>query len=156
MIQIDDNSDNTSSGRPDSQLDDLEQLRRASVKNHRNLSFKRPGDGVNTDLWFFHIGMNRFPSIPNTPDPRFLTNAIRTATYTLWSFLPLNFWHQTTKGPNLYYIVICCLQMIKPISITAGSPTNAPPLAFIIFISMIKDFFEDSRRRRADREENFR
>jgi len=46
--------------------------------------------------------------------------------------------------------------MIKPISITSGSPTNAPPLLFLMSVSMIKDFFEDSRRRKADKMENNR
>ena len=46
--------------------------------------------------------------------------------------------------------------MIKPISITGGSPTNAPPLLFLMVVSMIKDFYEDSRRRKADLEENNR
>lgn len=47
-------------------------------------------------FWHFEIGNNRFPNqgepdLP--PDERFLSNAIRTAKYTLLSFLPLNFWH---------------------------------------------------------------
>ncbi len=56
----------------------------------------------------------------------------------------------------MYYIFICILQMIKPISITGGSPTNAPPLLFLMIVSMVKDFYEDSRRRKADLEENNR
>ena len=70
--------------------------------------------------------------------------------------MPYNFLHQFMKGPNIYYLLICFLQMIKPISITGGSPTNAPPLLFIVFVSMVKDFFEDSRRRKADKQENIR
>jgi len=44
--------------------------------------------------------------------------------------------------------------MIKPISISGGSPTNLPPLLFIIFVSMIKDFIEDRARRKSDSTEN--
>lgn len=44
--------------------------------------------------------------------------------------------------------------MIKPISITGGLPTNAPPLLFVIFVSMVKDFFEDRVRQKSDAEEN--
>ena len=46
--------------------------------------------------------------------------------------------------------------MIKPISITGGQPTNAPPLIFLMIVSMVKDCFEDSRRRKADQIENNR
>lgn len=44
--------------------------------------------------------------------------------------------------------------MIKPISISGGNPTNLPPLLFIMFISMIKDFIEDRTRRKSDAKEN--
>ena len=66
------------------------------------------------------------------------TNSIRTSKYTPLSFLPLNLFHQLTKIANIYFIIICCLQMIKPISISGGVPTNAPPLLFVIFVSMLK------------------
>lgn len=84
----------------------------------------------------------------------FSSNAIRTSKYTLLSFVPLNFFYQLTKTANMYFIGIICLQMIKPISISGGSPTNLPPLLFIMFISMIKDFIEDRARRKSDSTEN--
>ena len=71
------------------------------------------------------------------------TNVIRTSKYTSWSFLPLNFFYQLCKAANIYFIIICLLQMIPSISISGGLPTNAPPLLFVIFVSMVKDFFED-------------
>lgn len=113
------------------------------------------------DAWSFPIGWNRKinpeTGLPNEPqDPRFLSNEIQTAKYTCLNFIPYNLLHQISKGPNIYYLLICLLQMIKPISITAGSPTNAPPLFFLMMVSMVKDFFEDQRRRRADRVENNR
>ena len=46
--------------------------------------------------------------------------------------------------------------MIKPISITNGSPTNLPPLLFLMIVSMVKDFYEDRRRRKSDKVENLR
>ena len=46
------------------------------------------------------------------------------------------------------------MQMVKPISITGGSPTNLPPLALLIAVSMVKDFIEDRRRQKSDSREN--
>lgn len=46
--------------------------------------------------------------------------------------------------------------MIPPISISYGYPVIYLPLVFIIMISMIKDFYEDYKRIKADREENKR
>lgn len=44
--------------------------------------------------------------------------------------------------------------MIPRISISGGQPTNIPPLLFVMFVSMIKDFFEDRTRQKSDAEEN--
>jgi magnesium-transporting ATPase (P-type) len=82
------------------------------------------------------------------------SNVIRTSKYSAWSFLPLNFLHQIVKAANIYFIIICILQMIPPISISAGKPTNLPPLLFVIAVSMVKDFFEDRTRQKSDAEEN--
>ena len=114
------------------------------------------------DAWVFPIGWNRKADsatglAPEEPrDPRFLTNEIQSAKYTCLNFIPFNFFHQVSKGPNIYYLFICVLQMIKPISITSGSPTNLPPLLFLMTVSMIKDYFEDRRRRKSDQAENTR
>ena len=110
------------------------------------------------NAWNFPIGWNRSANAEASEprDARFLGNQIQTAKYTLCNFAPYNLLHQLSKGPNIYYLLICLLQMIKPISITGGSPTNAPPLLFLMFVSMVKDFFEDNRRRKADKSENNR
>ena len=44
--------------------------------------------------------------------------------------------------------------MVKLISITRGTPTTIPPLLFVMFVSMVKDFFEDRKRQQSDAEEN--
>ena len=81
--------------------------------------------GVNEDAWVFPIGWNRKLD-PGTgralepADPRFRSNEIQTAKYTPLNFVPYNLLHQLSKGPNIYYLFICLLQMIKPISITGG------------------------------------
>ena len=100
-------------------------------------------------FWEFDIGWNRFifPGDPEPPmDRRFRPNSIRTSKYTNLTFFPLNLLHQLSKGANIYYIIIIIMQMVKPISITGGSPTNLPPLAMLIAVSMVKDFIEDRRR----------
>jgi len=37
--------------------------------------------------------------------------------------------------------------MVPEISITGGQPTQLLPLGFVILVSMVKDFFEDWKRR---------
>jgi len=49
-----------------------------------------------------------------------------------------------------------CMQMIPIISISDGRPAMLLPLLFVIGVSMIKDIFEDSKRHKSDRQENFK
>jgi phospholipid-transporting ATPase len=48
------------------------------------------------------------------------------------------------------------LQCIKAVSITSGVPTTALPLAFVLFVTAVKDAIEDFNRHRADATENNR
>jgi len=46
--------------------------------------------------------------------------------------------------------------MIDIISISGGKPVMLMPLGFVIGVSMIKDIFEDYKRHKSDRTENFK
>ena len=52
--------------------------------------------------------------------------------------------------------MIVVLQTIPEITISGSQPVALLPLLAIVAISAAKDFFEDSKRHRSDREENFR
>lgn len=45
--------------------------------------------------------------------------------------------------------------MITVISISNGQPAMAPPLAFVVIVSMIKDGYEDYKRHKSDDKENY-
>lgn len=47
---------------------------------------------------------------------------------------------------NVYFLIIMVLQVLPPISITQGQPAILVPLAFVVFVSAIKDLFEDLKR----------
>lgn len=61
---------------------------------------------------------------------------------------------QFSKAPNVYFLAVTFMQMIKAISITDGKPMQGLPLVAIIFISMLKDAFEDYKRHKSDDQEN--
>lgn len=46
------------------------------------------------------------------------------------------------------------MQAIRVVSNTEGIPTIFFPLGFIVILSMIKDFFEDYKRKKSDSAEN--
>lgn len=77
---------------------------------------------------------------------------VRTSKYSWWSFLPRNLFEQfSTKMANMYFLVIMFMQMIEVISITNGQPVMLLPLTIVVFLSMIKDGFEDYKRHKEDR-----
>jgi phospholipid-transporting ATPase len=90
----------------------------------------------------------------SNPEPFFPTNSISTTKYTLYNFVFVNLYEQFSKIANLYFLFLAMLQMVKIVSITNGIPTILPPLAFIVFLTMVKDVFEDYKRYKSDLEEN--
>lgn len=68
----------------------------------------------------------------------YVSNAIRTARYTVWNFLPMNLFEQLSQPANFYFLCIGILQAIPPISSTQGIPTMYIPLTFILFVSGLR------------------
>ena len=100
-----------------------------------------------------------FPNIKiysNISDLKLSCNSISTAKYSFFNFLPKNLFEQFCKLPNLYFLIIGLLQIIKEISTSDGIPVILMPLAFILFITSIKDLAEDLKRHKFDYEENNR
>ena len=95
------------------------------------------------------------PGPPHT-GPGHPTNEVITSVYTTYDFLPRNLLKQFRRPANVYFLFISILQCIKAVSITNGIPTTALPLAFVLFVTAVKDAIEDFNRHRADRVENNR
>lgn len=83
------------------------------------------------------------------------SNIVRTSKYTWYNFIFLNLFEQFTKKlANAYFLVIMFMQMIDIISISNGQPAMAPPLIFVVVLSMVKDAYEDYKRHKEDNGEN--
>ena len=83
------------------------------------------------------------------------SNTVRTSKYNCLTFVPFNLFEQFSKKfANLYFLVIMGMQMITVISISNGQPAMAPPLVFVVVLSMIKDAYEDYKRHKEDHSEN--
>ena len=92
--------------------------------------------------------------IVGTSEPFFPDNRISTTKYTLANFFFKNLWEQFTKLANVYFLLLSVLQVIPDISTSHGVPTYLFPLLFIVFLTMIKDGYEDYKRYKSDQEEN--
>ncbi|MCJ1402292.1 hypothetical protein MMC11_005512 [Xylographa trunciseda] len=90
---------------------------------------------------------------PQTGHP-YIDNSIRSSKYTLWTFLPRQLWYQFSKLANAYFLCVSVLQMIPGLS-TTGTYTTIVPLMMFVSISMAKELWEDLRRHRLDKDENF-
>ena len=61
---------------------------------------------------------------------------------------------QFSKAANVYFLVITFMQIIPAITISGGKPAMAFPLFSVVFVSMVKDAFEDYKRHINDKKEN--
>jgi len=89
-------------------------------------------------------------------DRRFRSNTIKTAKYTILTFLPLNLLFQFTKMANFYFLLLVLLELYPPVHTPGGALSMLFPLLFVVGVSMVKDIFEDRKRHISDDEENMR
>ncbi|KAL4105785.1 hypothetical protein PRIC1_003843 [Phytophthora ramorum] len=90
----------------------------------------------------------------NEQSQPFLSNAVKTAIYTPFNFLPKNMFKQFTRFSNIYFLVITVLQLLPQVTSSNGVPTMIVPLMFIIVVSGVRDIMEDIQRHRADADQN--
>jgi hypothetical protein len=91
-----------------------------------------------------------------TNQQMYKSNFVSTGKYNLLTFLPQNLKIQFSKMANLYFLIMCLLELYRPISDSGGQPVVALPLSFVVGLSMLKDAFEDIKRHISDRTENMK
>ncbi|KAG0450486.1 hypothetical protein HPP92_026715 [Vanilla planifolia] len=85
----------------------------------------------------------------------FAGNSIRTAKYSILTFLPRNLFEQFHRLAYIYFLVIAILNQLPQLAVF-GRGASILPLAFVLFVTAVKDAYEDYRRHRSDRVENNR
>ncbi|KAI0406800.1 hypothetical protein F4802DRAFT_76538 [Xylaria palmicola] len=90
-------------------------------------------------------------------DPRrgqpYLSNKIRTSRYTIYDFVPKQLIFQFTRLSNAYFLAIGIPQTIPGLS-TTGTYTTIVPLLFFVFLTILKEGYDDYKRHRLDKLEN--
>ncbi|CAG9864504.1 unnamed protein product [Phyllotreta striolata] len=87
------------------------------------------------------------------PNGRRPDNRIRTTKYTLLSFVPRNLLEQFHRVANLYFIFIVLLNFVPSIN-AFGKEIAMLPVMFVLFVTAVKDLFEDRRRHVSDKRIN--
>ena len=103
----------------------------------------------NKDLYTLFLGINKHYN-----SYLYETNQISTSKYTYLNAFPKILMEQFSRICNIYFIIIALLQTIKSISYSDGSPLILLPLTSIILLNGFKDYFEDQKRVKSDKEEN--
>lgn len=85
----------------------------------------------------------------------FSGNSIRTAKYSIITFLPRNLFEQFHRVAYVYFLVIAVLNQLPQLAVF-GRGVSILPLSFVLLVTAVKDAYEDYRRHRSDRIENNR
>ncbi|KAI3506322.1 hypothetical protein L1887_28679 [Cichorium endivia] len=85
----------------------------------------------------------------------FSGNSIRTAKYSVLSFLPRNLFEQFHRVAYIYFLIIAILNQLPQLAVF-GRGASILPLSIVLLVTAIKDAYEDWRRHRSDRIENNR
>ena len=85
---------------------------------------------------------------------KFVSNRVHTTKYTCLTFLPLNLMVQFSKMANVYFLIIMIMQFFPALANKHDWIFTLLPLLAVVGVSMVKDAFEDNKRRKKDNEEN--
>ncbi|KAG6418117.1 hypothetical protein SASPL_120316 [Salvia splendens] len=95
------------------------------------------------------------PGRTNQKRFKFAGNSIRTSKYSILTFLPRNLFEQFHRIAYIYFLVIAILNQLPQLAVF-GREASILPLAMVLFVTAVKDAYEDYRRHRSDRIENNR
>lgn len=85
-------------------------------------------------------------------------NILRTAQFTMLTWLPLSLFHQFKRLANIYFLFIACIVLWGSFGPQHFSPkdwkSKLGPFTLVLLWSALKDLYEDVRRKRDDKKEN--
>ncbi|WYZ38745.1 hypothetical protein EsH8_III_000659 [Colletotrichum jinshuiense] len=96
---------------------------------------------------------SRLVAVGSSQATRFPPNLISNAKYTALTFLPVTLYNEFSFFFNMYFLLVALSQAIPALRI-GYLTTYVAPLAFVLFITMGKEAYDDIERRRRDNEAN--
>lgn len=83
--------------------------------------------------------------------PAYISNEIWTTKYTILTLLPLNIFEQfSTRYANLYFVLIAVLNYL-PWAQSLSPVFQTFPIVMVLFVTLLKDAYEDQRRYKSDK-----
>ena len=102
------------------------------------------------------VQCNKYRYNPKIKIPKTSLNKISTSKYTWYNCIPKILFEQFSKMSNIYFLIIAVMQCFREISNADGKPIILMPLAIVVAVNGLKDFWEDWKRKKSDDEENNR
>ncbi|KAI1214505.1 phospholipid-translocating P-type ATPase [Annulohypoxylon truncatum] len=96
---------------------------------------------------------SRTIAVGSPQSTRYPPNLVSNAKYTAFTFLPITLYNEFSFFFNMYFLLVALSQAIPALRIGYLS-TYIAPLAFVLFITMGKEAYDDIERRRRDNEAN--
>ncbi|KAF8880756.1 hypothetical protein BD779DRAFT_1675759 [Infundibulicybe gibba] len=90
---------------------------------------------------------------PDKLRSRYPPNIVRNQKYNVFTFLPIVFYEQFKFFFNLYFLLVALSQFVPALKI-GFILTYIAPLAFVLFVTMGKEAYDDYKRNLRDREAN--
>ncbi|KIM37884.1 hypothetical protein M413DRAFT_448154 [Hebeloma cylindrosporum] len=90
---------------------------------------------------------------PDRLKSRYPPNIVRNQKYNAFTFLPIVFYEQFKFFFNLYFLLVALSQFVPALKI-GFIVTYIAPLAFVLFVTMGKEAYDDYKRNLRDREAN--
>ena len=82
-------------------------------------------------------------------------NRIDTSKYKCFNFFSKILMEQFSRLANVYFLIIAVLQSVKELSYSDGNPIILLPLSFVVCFNGLKDIYEDYKRKKSDKKENY-
>ncbi|KAL6625442.1 phospholipid-translocating P-type ATPase [Neocallimastix californiae] len=112
------------------------------------------GSTVPSRRVYFNISL---PSVAldkfGVPIYQYKNNKVRTSKYTIFSFIPGNLYEQFHRVANLFFLFMVTIQAF-PVFGVVNPIFAAMPLSCVIFVTALKDGYEDLKRHREDNKVN--
>ena len=83
------------------------------------------------------------------PKQLFVSNKVHTSKYTTLTFIPKNLFEQFRRAANMYFLGMAILQLVPYFGVDSPALTLLP-ICVVVFITAIKDGFEDYQRHKVD------
>jgi len=121
------------------------------LQNFWRRRYKRSNNVKTREITPNNNAINGNSSEPNSK--RYKNNYVSTTKYSLLTFLPKNLFEQFHRFANVYFLSIILLNYCPRIG-AFGKEIAMVPVVFVLGVTMIKDIFEDRRRRISDKKVN--